>query len=86
MRYPPILSFRGKSLGLELDLVFAGYLWPDVKSRCLLLIRVTELEDDFGIADGKAIHVGDTPAQDERVVVEPEVGRVTEDDLPDLWP
>ena len=48
------------------------------------------LEQDFGIADGKAIYIkaiyiGDTPAENKRIVVRAELGCVAENDLPDLW-
>ena len=79
------LVLQWQRLGFEFDAVLAGDLGPDIQRSCRLLIRVTELEDDFGIAHGKAIHVGDPPAQDERVVVETEVGRIAENDLPDFW-
>ena len=42
---------------------------------------MAELEDDFGIAHGKAIDVGDSPPQDKGVVVETEVGSVAESDF-----
>ena len=46
---------------------------------------MAELEDDLWIAHGKTIHVGNAAAQDERVVVQPEIRSVAEKDLPDFW-
>ena len=80
------LIFQRKDLGFELDAILASYLWTHVNRRGLLLVGVTELEDDFRIAYGEAIDVGDAPAQNECVVVEAEVGSVAKNDLPDLGP
>jgi hypothetical protein len=80
------LVLQRKGLGLELDAVLTGDLAPDIHHSCLLLVRVMELEDDLRITHRKTIDEGNTPAQDECVVVEPEVGSVAENYLPDLWP
>src|SRR5579864_8426903 len=79
------LVLQGKGLSLELNAVLPGNLGPHVHGHRFLLIWVTELEDDFRITHRKAIHVGNAPAQDERFVVQPKVGSVAENDLPDLW-
>ncbi len=80
------LVLHWQCLGFELDAVLAGDLRPHVHGRSLLLVRVTELEDDLGIANGKAVDIGDAPSQNECVVVEAEVGSVAKNDLADLGP
>src|SRR3954471_23383104 len=45
---------------------------------------MTELEHDLRVATRKPILVANAPAQDEAVVVEPEVGCIHEQDFPDL--
>jgi hypothetical protein len=46
---------------------------------------VTELEHEFWIIPWKTIHVRNTPTRDKRVVVEPGIGSVAENDLLDFW-
>src|SRR5580693_9783100 len=75
-----------KSFGFELDAVLAGDVWTHIEPGRLLFIRMAELEDYLGIAHGKAVHVGNTPPQDERIVVETEIRSVAEGDLPNLRP
>jgi hypothetical protein len=45
---------------------------------------MAELEDEFRGADGKAVFIVETPAQDERVVIESKVCGIQEQDFPDL--
>jgi hypothetical protein len=45
---------------------------------------MAELEDEFRDADGKPVLIVETPAQDERVVIESKVCGVQEQDFPDL--
>ncbi len=45
---------------------------------------MAELEDDFRVAGGEPVHVGNAAAQDEGVVVEAEILGVAEHDLPYL--
>ena len=78
----PILQRQG--LGLELDPVVAEDLRPHVRLGGHLHVRVAELEDDLRIAQREAVLVGDASAQDEGVVVEPEVRGVQEEHLADL--
>src|SRR5215510_369761 len=73
-------------LGLELDLVLPGGVRPHVQVRGGLEIGVAELENDLGLAQREAVLVTDPPAQDEGVVVEPEVRGVQKDHLADLGP
>ena len=47
---------------------------------------MTELEDDLRIANRETVHVRDSTAQDESIVVEPEIGGIAKNDLPDLRP
>src|SRR5215469_6626939 len=75
-----------KRLRFELDAVLAGDLRTHVNLRRRSLVRMPELENDLGIANREAIDVRDAPAQDKGVVVQPEVGRVAKDNLPDLRP
>src|SRR5579863_6014549 len=79
------LVLQRKSLGLELDTVLTGNLGPHVQCRRLLLVWMTKLKDDFRITHRKTIHVGNPPAQNERVVVQAEVEGVAENDFPDFW-
>jgi hypothetical protein len=79
------LVLQWQCLRFELDAVLACYLGSHIQRSCRLLIRVTELEDDFRIAHREAIDVGDAPSQNECVVVETEVGRIAENNLPDFW-
>jgi hypothetical protein len=50
----------------------------------LLYVLMTELEHDLRVADREPVLVANAPAQDEGVVVEAEVGRIHEQDFPDL--
>ena len=79
----PHLIFQRQGLRLELDPVMAGEVRPHVQLGGRLQVRVAELEDDLWVADGEAVFVGDALAQDERVVVELEVGGVQEEHFPD---
>jgi len=47
----------------------------------LQFVGMTVFENDFRITYWKPVHVGDTPTQDERVVVESEIRSVAEDDF-----
>src|SRR3954468_18588677 len=49
-----------------------------------MLIGMTKLEHDLRIAHGKAVHVGDTPTQNERVGVERKVGGIEEHNFSDF--
>src|SRR6516162_4964043 len=49
----------------------------------LLDVRVAVLENDFRVARREAVYVPDAPPQDERVIVEPEIGGIQEHHLPD---
>ena len=77
------LVLERQRLRLELDPVVTRDLGPDVHVGRLLQIGVAKLEDDLGIADRKPVDVVGPPAQDEGVVVEPKVGRIEEENLPD---
>jgi hypothetical protein len=56
----------------------AGNIRPHVQFRGLLHVRVTKFENDFGFICREAIFVGNALSQDERMIVEPEVGGVQE--------
>src|SRR5262249_3205718 len=60
-----------------------GDVGPHVHPGGLVHVRMPELEDDFRIADGESVLVGDAQAQDEGVVVELEVPRIEEENLAD---
>src|SRR6266851_6682188 len=45
---------------------------------------MAELEDDFRFSRREAVFVGHTPSQDERMVVEPEIGGVQEEHFANL--
>src|SRR5271157_2890598 len=47
---------------------------------------MAELENHFRIAYREAVNVRNAPPQDERIVIEVEVGSVIEGDLPDVRP
>ena len=78
----PVLERQG--LGLELDAVVAVDVRPHVHLGRRLRVGVAELEDDLGSPDREAVLVGNAAAQDEGVVVEPEVLGVDEQHLADL--
>src|SRR5258706_16149347 len=78
------LIFQRQGFRLELDAVVTGDLRPHVQFCGLLHVRVAELEDDFRLARREAVFVGHTPSQDERMVVELEIGGVQEDHFADL--
>src|SRR6266536_2584149 len=78
------LILQRQGLRLELDPVITGDVRPHVQVRSLLHVRVAELENDFRFARREAIFVRNAPSQDERMVVEPEVGGVQEEHFPDL--
>ena len=80
------LIFQRQGLRLEFDPVIAGNVRPHVEFSGLLDVRVPELENDFRLARGKAVSVANTPSQDERIVVEPEVGGIQEQHFPDRGP
>jgi len=75
--------FEGQRLGLELDAESSGDFRPYVYLRSFLQLRMSELEYDFGIADGESVFVGETQAEDEGVVVEAEALGVEEENLTD---
>ena len=77
------LVLQRKDFRFELDAIGASNLWPHVDLSRRLLVRVTVLENDFRIAHREAVHIGDSTAKDERIVVEPEVGGIAKNDLPD---
>src|SRR5215471_6341262 len=79
----PDLVLQRQGLGLELDPVLAGDVGPHVHPRRLLQVGMPELEDNLRIAHREPVHVLLASAQDEGVVVEPEVGRVEEKHLSD---
>ena len=62
----------------------AADLRPHICFRRGLYVRVAELENDLRIADGKAVLVGNSPSQDQGIVVEPEVLGVDKQDFADL--
>ncbi|MGB2585238.1 MAG: hypothetical protein WBC72_03760, partial [Pseudolabrys sp.] len=45
---------------------------------------MSELEHYFGLARREAVYIGDAPAQNERVVVQPGVLGIYKQDFPDL--
>lgn len=77
---------EGEDLLLELDAVIARNLRSHVERGGGVAVRMAELEDDLRIAHGKAVLVGEAPAQDEGVVVEAEVLRIEEQHLANLRP
>jgi hypothetical protein len=78
------LILQGKGFRLELDFVVGPELGPHIHLGGFLEVRMAELEDEFRDADGKPVLIVETPAQDERVVIEPKVCGVQEQDFPDL--
>src|SRR5262249_24467890 len=56
---------------------------PNVRRRGPLGVRVTKLEGDFRIAHREAIHVAEPPPQNERVMIKPQVGGISERDFSD---
>ena len=78
------LVLQRQRLALELDLVVAEDLRPNVRLGGDLHVRMAELEDDLGVPGRETVLVGDAAPQDEGVVVEPEVRRVHEEDFADL--
>ena len=77
------LVLERKGLRLEFDPVVAGDLRADVHVGTLLQIGMAKLEDDLRIAHREPVDVLGPPAQDEGVVVEPEVGRIEEENFSD---
>src|SRR5215472_14887321 len=75
--------FEGQRLGFELDAESSGDFGPHVYLGRFLQLRMSELEYDFGIADGESVFVGETQAEDEGVVVEAEALGVEEENLTD---
>ena len=73
-----------KRLRLELDAIVALDLRPDVDLGGRLQVLVAELEDHLRLPGRKTVLVGDAPAQDERVVVEPEIG-VSRNSTSRIW-
>ena len=86
MRYPPTSSFRGSASALNLIRYAPAILGRTSTAVAGCLVRMPEFEDNLRIAHRKAIDVGDSAAQNERVVVEAEIGGIAENDLPDLRP
>src|ERR1700722_3983426 len=80
----PGLIFQRQDLRLELDPIVTGDLRPHVLFRGLLHVRVAELEDDFRFARREAVFVEYPPSQDERMVIELEIGGVQEEHFTDL--
>ena len=78
------LLLQRQGLDLELDAVVAEDVRPDVGLGRRLQFGMPELEDDLGLADGEAVLVGDSAAQNEGIVVEAEVIRVNEQHFADL--
>ena len=81
---PPSFSLSGSGLALELDAMVAEDVGPHIGFRGNLHVRMTELEDDLRIADRKAVFVRNAAAQDECVVVQPEVLGIDEQHFTDL--
>ena len=77
-------SFQRKGFSFELDLVLARDVGPHINFGGGHLVGMAELEDDFRIADRKAVDVSNAPPQNEGVVVEAEVRRIHEDDLANI--
>src|SRR5215469_329855 len=78
--------FQRKRFGLELNAILAGYVRSYVELRCLLLVGMAIFEDNFGIANGKAVDIGDTPAKDERIVIKTEIGGIAKGDFTNFRP
>ena len=78
------LLLERQGLDLELDAVIAQDVRPHVGFRAHLQVGVPELEDDLGLADGEAVLVGDSAAQNEGVVVQAEVIGINEQHFADL--
>ena len=80
------LVFQRQGLDLELDPVVAGEAGPYVERSRRLHVRVAELEHDLRVADREVVRVAHAAAQDEGVVVEPEVLGVEKGHLAHAWP
>ena len=75
-----------EALGFEIYGVLSCNLRPYVHGCRLFLIGMTELEDHLGVTLRKSIHIANTTAQNERVVIKTEVGSIEKNDFSDLWP
>lgn len=78
------LFLERQCLAFELDSMVSQNIRPDIGLRRNLHIGVSELEDEFRIADGETILVWNSPAQNERVVIEAEVFRINEQHFSEL--
>ena len=81
---PAKLVLEGQGLALELYPIVAKDLGAYVGFRGFLYVRMSELEHDLRLARGKPVCIGNAPAQNERVVVQPEVFGIYEQHFPDL--
>ena len=84
VRIPPRRSFSGRTSALNLIRKSPRMFGRTSTLRGLLDVRVAKLEDDLRVADREPFRVGDPSAQDERVVIEPEVRRIQEQHFADL--
>src|SRR5215469_17955079 len=73
--------FERHRLDFELHSVVAKDVRPDIGFRAQLQVGMAELEDDLGLADGKAVLVGDAAPQNEGVVIKAKVVGVDEYDF-----
>src|ERR1017187_4889035 len=80
------LVLQRQNLRFELDPIGALDIWPHGQRGCLLLVRMTELEDDFRIAHVETIDVAYAPPKDKGVVVEAKIRGITKNDVPYIWP
>ena len=81
---PTKLVFERQRLTLKLHPIVASDLGAHIGFGGFLYVRMSELEHYFGLARREAVCIGDAPAQNERVVVQPEVLGIHKQDFPDL--
>jgi hypothetical protein len=81
---PAKLVFERQGLALELYPIIANDLGAHIGFGGFLYVRMSELEHYFGLAGREAVCIGDAPAQNERVVVQPEVLGIHKQHFPDL--
>ena len=81
---PAKLVFERQRLALELHPIIANDLGAHIGFGGFLYVRMSELEHYFGLAGREAVCIGDAPAQNERVVVQPGVLGIYKQDFPDF--
>ena len=78
------LVLEGQRLGFKFDLVVPKDLGADVHLGRFLHVGMAEFEDNLGVADGEAVFVGHAATQDERIVLQLEVGGIEKQDFANL--